>query len=80
MLNMDWETVEEILYDGKKEQINAVRCPDCGGTIYFTFSDECDSIEIGCKHCGRISRGYKSPVPNCVRYFGLKYDWNDAEE
>ena len=72
--------MDDILYDGTEEQIKAVRCPDCGGRIYYSFSFSCAFFTIGCKNCGIMSRAHKSPVPNCAKYFGERYDWNDVEE
>ena len=31
--NMDWDDVDDILYDRTKEEISKLRCPDCGGMI-----------------------------------------------
>ncbi len=71
---MDWDDVMDILYDGDKEQISDVRCPACGGKLWYSFY--IDTFKCGCKNCGLESIGHKSPVPNCVNFFGKKYDWN----
>ena len=73
----DWYDVEDVLYDGEKEDIEKIVCPDCGKKIQYKYSEETNSFEIRCVHCGQISRETGSPKPKCVEYFGAEYDWND---
>lgn len=73
----DWYDVEDTLYDGAKEDIEKVVCPDCGKKIRYKYSRESSSLEVRCIHCGHISRETGSPMPKCVEYFGEEYDWQD---
>lgn len=72
----NWDDVEDVLYDGAKEDIEKIVCPDCGEKIQYKYSEESNSFEIRCIHCGHISRETGCPKPNCVEYFGAEYDWN----
>ncbi len=73
----DWYDVEDILYDGTKEDIEKIVCPECGEKIQYKYSEESNSFEVRCIHCGHISRDTGAPKPKCVEYFGIEYDWND---
>ena len=73
----DWYDVEDVLYDGEKEDIEKIVCPDCGKKIQYKYSEETNFFEIRCVHCGQILREIGSPKPKCVEYFGAEYDWND---
>lgn len=73
----DWGDVEEVLYNGEKEDIEKIVCPDCGEKIRYRYSEEVGGFEIRCIHCGYISRETGAPEPKCVEYFGVEYDWND---
>lgn len=73
----DWEDIEDILYDGTKEDIEKIVCLDCGGKIQYKYSEESNSFEIKCIHCGHISRETGSPKPKCVEYFGSVYKWGN---
>ena len=70
---MDWDDVEDILYDGDMEQILALRCPGCGEKLWYSFY--IDTFRSGCVNCGVLRIGHKSPVPNCVEFFGEQYSW-----
>lgn len=73
----DWCDVEDILYDGEKEDIEKIVCPDCGEKIQYRYSEDVGIFEIRCIHCGHISRETGAPKPKCVEYFGTEYDWYD---
>lgn len=70
---MDWYDLDDILYEGTKEEIEKVVCPDCGGALSFTYGGEGTTFTIKCGGCGIIVKNVKSPTPNCVRYFGTKH-------
>ena len=72
---MTWYDVDDVLYDGTKEEIEKVICPDCGNKIKYKFSDNPRTFEVSCKKCGYISRATGGPVPKCVEYFGKEYNW-----
>jgi len=62
---MNWEDVEGILFEGTREQIDGVKCPDCGGELRFLYYPMARNTEIFCKGCHIVlrSHGAKS-VPN----------------
>lgn len=70
---MDWLDVSDILYDGKKEEISKLRCPDCGGNIAYEYEPDVDVFKVVCKKCGYMSKENGAPEPNCSKFFGAKY-------
>jgi len=59
----DWYDVSDILFSGTAEQIDAVKCPECGGMLRFSYCDSTRSTEISCS-C-TLERGYRAhKVPN----------------
>lgn len=73
---MTWYDVADILYDGKKEDIENIVCPDCASKISYRYSNNPRGFEVKCKSCGYISRSYGGPVPNCALFFGNEYDFD----
>jgi hypothetical protein len=70
---MDWDDVEEVLFDGNKEQIDSVRCPDCGGSISFEFNEHYRTFKTACLNCGAWSKGCKAAdKPRCAEIYGNK--------
>lgn len=66
---MDWYDVEDVLYDGTNEQIDNLKCPDCGEKISYIYNKECNSLTIECKKCGYVSKGHGcSKIPNCANF------------
>ena len=66
---MTWDDVDEILFDGTKEQILAVKCPECGGDLVFSYFKETRGRETGCLGCHTFSRGYRAyKVPNFFKF------------
>jgi len=62
---MDWDDVEDIIFDGTEEEINAVRCPECGGHLKLSFFPDTRNLEIECLECGTLVRGHGvGEVPN----------------
>lgn len=70
---MDWLDVNDMLYDGKKEDIKKLRCPDCGGFIEYEYVGSIGVFKVSCTSCGYVSKENGAPEPNCVKYFGRKY-------
>ena len=66
---MDWCDVDDILYDGSKEEILNLRCPDCGGSIQFEYYPSSQNLKVECHHCGYFSKAYGGTVPNCYKLF-----------
>lgn len=71
---MDWYDVDDILYDGTKEEISNLKCPACGGKIKYTYSKSSNCFTISCKACGYLSKAHGGPIPNCYRFFGKEYE------
>lgn len=65
---MTWYDVEDILFDGTKEQIGSIRCPDCGGKIQFSYYPGSGRMVTACYNCGYYSVGYSKLSPNAYRY------------
>ena len=70
---MTWDDVEDILYDGTKEEMELLQCPNCRNAIYYKYNIETKTMEIGCLKCGYLSRGYGAYRPNCVEEYGNSY-------
>lgn len=70
---MDWDDLDDILYDGTEEEIKKARCPVCGGSIRYRYGDKCGTFQTWCDHCGIYSKGIKGPKPNCAELFGDEY-------
>jgi len=68
---MDWDDVDEILFDGTEEQIRDIKCPECGGKIEFSYCHETRGTETRCLGCYTVIRGHKAyKVPNFA-LFGI---------
>ena len=68
---MNWLDIDDILFDGTKEEIENINCPDCGGEIEFEYFPEADSISTFCSGCGILERAHGCcQVPNFYK-FGL---------
>ena len=67
---MDWCDVDDVLYEGDKKDILALRCPDCGRRFKYVYSPRTKNMEIRCSGCGYFSRAYGNIVPNCYRLLG----------
>lgn len=69
---MNWYDVEDILFDGSKEEMNKLSCPDCGGVIKVTYNNEVRAMQIVCKGCGHLERLNGGEIPNFYNYFGTE--------
>ena len=70
---MSWYDVEEILLDGSKEEIEKVKCPDCGGPlqIRFSFSEKSGkgTLRIYCEKCCTMEALHGIVgTPNCAKH------------
>ena len=68
---MNWDDVDDIIYDGTEEQINAVRCPECGGNLKFSYFPVVKTIVIRCLDCGTTSRAHGANEPPNFALIGL---------
>ncbi len=75
---LDWQKVEDILFDGSQDSITNLLCPDCKIPIYFVYTPETNSLQYGCKKCGIVVRAHGcSYIPNCFKYQktkGIRYE------
>jgi hypothetical protein len=70
---MDWDDVDEILFNGTKEQIEKVRCVECGNAIKYEFDEEYSTFTIWCHNCRLRSKACKVHYkPNCAIFYGNK--------
>ena len=53
---MNWDEVDAIIYNGKPEEIEAVKCPDCGGKLKLRYSAKAKSVSVRCMDCGAAAR------------------------
>lgn len=70
---MDWLDVNDVLYDGKKDEIAKLRCPDCGGNIEYEYERDIAVFKVMCPECGYVSKENGAPEPNCAKIFGIKH-------
>ena len=64
---MDWDDIDDILFNGTEEEIKAVRCPECGGELSFFYYPEARNYEIRCG-CTLIRGHGAAYVPNFARF------------
>ena len=70
---MTWDDVENILFDGSQDEINAVICPECGGKLSCQYFPETNGTEIRCLKCGALNRGFEcDSVPNFAKLQVIK--------
>ena len=68
VLDMNWDDVEDILFDGTPEQITTVKCPECAGELKMTYFPTTRSYEIYCKKCKTMVRANGvAYVPNFAK-------------
>ena len=48
--------IDDIIFDGTEEQINAVKCPECGGDLKLSYFPLTRNVEIRCYGCGTVIR------------------------
>ena len=51
---MSWDEVDDIIFDGTEEQINNVKCPECGSGLRLAYFPITRSVEIHCRECGVV--------------------------
>jgi len=66
---MNWDDIEDILFDGSNEQIQAIKCPECNGNLKIKYFDTTRSMEIFCKNCYILIRSDGvEKIPNFAKY------------
>lgn len=71
---MDMDELEEVLYNGSKAKIEEVLSEY---KIAYEFCEEFSSFSFKSFLLNEVCRGYQGcSVPNCVKYFGVKFTYN----
>ena len=62
---MTWDDVDNILWNGTKEEIENVKCPECNKKFEMSYYPKTRNTQIWCNNCGTLIRGHGShSVPN----------------
>lgn len=65
---MDWQDIENVLFDGSQKDILALRCPSCDGKLNYSYCEVGRTLVFGCSSCGHIERDTGChTIPNCSR-------------
>jgi uncharacterized protein YbaR (Trm112 family) len=69
---MDWNDVNDVLFEGSKKQIEALFCPDCGGFLEYHYSSSTKEMTLRCTgRCGHLEKMHGLfEVPNCAALLG----------
>jgi hypothetical protein len=72
---MDWNDVDQTLFEGTKKEIQNLRCPDCGGFLEYHYYPKAKEMILRCTgECGCLEQLHKiNTVPNCLTFFGENY-------
>ena len=66
------DRIEDVLFDGTEEDMLRVICPECGGSIEYSVTEQ--EMLIRCTSCGtRSSLHGISQIPNCIGFFGTSH-------
>ena len=69
IMNKNWDDIEDTLFDGTSDEISNLKCPDCKSGIFYSYNEKVNSLEYGCKNCGRIIKANGChQVPNCSKH------------
>ena len=55
---MSWDDIEDIIFDGTEEQIEVIKCPECGGRLKLAYFPKYKNLEIRCKDCYTVVRSH----------------------
>ena len=62
---MSWDDIEDILYDGTREEIDSLQCPECKGRLKMAYFPKHKNLEIRCKDCHTVIRSHGAEkIPN----------------
>jgi len=77
----NWDDVDDILHCGTREEIDAIKCPECDGELEYTYIPEIRYMEISCKgSCGTNIRCHKVyTVPNFYKLKNVGVTSNDLD-
>lgn len=75
LMDITRDEVENVLIDGDKAAMLGLRCPDCGSSIDYVYSEQYDALDIACS-C-QVDHLHGVPKhPNCVKFFGNQHVFN----
>lgn len=64
---MTWDDIEDVLFDGNREEISELRCPDCNNPISHSYDKQINQLTVSCPKCGYTSISHScEKVPNCA--------------
>lgn len=61
---MNWSKIEDVLFEGSKDDIKKLKCPECNNKIFYEYTPEYNSFRYGCKKCGELVLMNGVPIPN----------------
>lgn len=65
---MSWDDIEDILFDGTPEQIESIKCPECGGNLRVSYFPKTKNTEIICRNCHTVVRSHGAEyTPNFAK-------------
>lgn len=68
--------IEDILFEGTKEEMLQVKCPECGGRIEYSVTGQ--EMLIRCTSCGTQSSLHGIyQIPKCFGLFGASHVFDD---
>lgn len=71
---MNFDEIIDTLFDGSKEQMQSLTCPECGKSIFYEIANDNSSMRVQCVGCGsRVNLGKLSEIPNCLALFGNRH-------
>jgi Zn ribbon nucleic-acid-binding protein len=51
-----WDNIDDIIFCGTADDVENLKCIECGGKLDIQYSDESHSLSIHCTSCGYLSR------------------------
>lgn len=68
-MNVKREDIIQLLHDGTKDQMEGLKCPNCGSAISYRYSEEYGNFGASCDCLIERTRGF-GYKPNCATFFG----------
>lgn len=66
------EDISDLLIDGTREQMDGLRCPECGSPVSYRYAEGCGALTVLCG-CTEDRCHGAVHEPNCVRLFGSEH-------
>lgn len=64
--------IVNTLYDGTKEEMQSLKCHDCGSSISYSYLEDIANFIVECDCRRSVSNKVIEP-PKCIEYFGSKH-------